>query len=270
MGEKNIAKIKANRLGRGNVPRLHRRVSLGFLAILVIMLATGYVLYSGIISSSMAPFFFVLSGWMASLCLHEFGHALAAYHGGDHKVAETGYLTLDPLTYTHPVYSLLMPALFVIMGFVALPGGAVYINYGRLHNRHWECAVSAAGPLATLLCLCVVSVPFALGWHSEGGEAAFWSSLALLAGFLGISLIWNLLPLPGLDGWGIIEPYLPVKFQAAGNRWRSIGPGLLFMAIVLFPGFSRFFWTSAFTLLNWFEVPSAYLFLGMRIFRFWN
>lgn len=99
---------------------------------------------------------------------------------------------------------------------------------------------------------------------------AFWSSLALLAGFLGISLVWNLLPLPGFDGWGIIEPYLPKDIQMMGDRWRNIGPGLLFMAIALLPGFARFFWNIAFKLLAWFDVSSTYLALGMQIFRFWN
>lgn len=270
MGEKNIAKFKANKPGGGNIPRVRRRVSLGFVALLVIMLATGYILYSGIIASAMAPFFFVLSGWLVSLCLHEYGHAFAAYHGGDRQVAQTGYLTLDPLAYTHPVYSLVMPALFVIMGFVALPGGAVYIQTSRLNGRHWKCAVSAAGPFATLLCLCLLSVPFALDWPSQGGGMEFWASLALLAGFLGISLVWNLLPLPGLDGWGILASYLPKNIQIMGGRWRNLGPGMLLMAIVLLPGFARFFWNIAFALLSWFDLPSGYLALGMQIFRFWN
>src|SRR5687768_15540217 len=47
-------------------------------------------------------FAIVLFGWIFSLCLHEFSHALVAYYGGDYTVREKGYLTFNPLKYTHP------------------------------------------------------------------------------------------------------------------------------------------------------------------------
>lgn len=52
---------------------------------------------------------FVFLGWILSLCLHEFGHAIAAYYGGDTSVKEKGYLTLNPLKYVDPVLTLIMP-----------------------------------------------------------------------------------------------------------------------------------------------------------------
>ena len=50
-------------------------------------------------------FVIVLIGWIFSLCLHEFSHTLVAYLGGDTTVKDKGYLTFNPLKYTHPVYS---------------------------------------------------------------------------------------------------------------------------------------------------------------------
>lgn len=64
----------------------------------------------------MECFIIVTVLWIFSVCVHEFGHAWAAYCGGDHTVREKGYLTLNPLNYTHPVYSIVLPALFMIMG----------------------------------------------------------------------------------------------------------------------------------------------------------
>src|SRR3972149_188316 len=96
-------------------------------------------------------FLVVLIGWIFSLCLHEFAHALVAYYGGDYTVKDKGYLTFNPLKYTHPVYSLLIPMLFLLMGGIGLPGGAVYIETWRLRSRRWESAVSLAGPSAHLL-----------------------------------------------------------------------------------------------------------------------
>src|SRR5689334_2297001 len=101
---------------------------------------------------------FICFGWMLSLCLHEFGHAIVAYWGGDTSVKDKGYLTLNPLKYTDPNLSLLMPMLFLLIGGIALPGGAVYINHNRLRNRFWQSAVSAAGPIADIILACLLSL----------------------------------------------------------------------------------------------------------------
>jgi Zn-dependent protease len=64
----------------------------------------------------MITFLVVLVGWIFSLCLHEFSHALVAYYGGDTSVRDKGYLTFNPLKYTHPLYSIVLPLLFLVMG----------------------------------------------------------------------------------------------------------------------------------------------------------
>ena len=88
-------------------------------------------------------FLIVLVGWIFSLCLHEFSHALIAYFGGDTSVREKGYLTFNPLKYTHPVYSIVLPLLFLVLGGIGLPGGAVYIETWRLRSRRWISATTS-------------------------------------------------------------------------------------------------------------------------------
>jgi Zn-dependent protease len=112
----------------------------------------------------MITFLIILLGWVFSLCLHEFAHAFVAYQGGDYTVRDKGYLTFNPLKYTHPVYSLVLPLLILMMGGIGLPGGAVYIERGRLRTKGWMTAVSLAGPaanalLAVVLGLVLRSVP---------------------------------------------------------------------------------------------------------------
>ena len=107
-------------------------------------------------------FFVVLIGWIFSLCLHEFSHALVAYLGGDTTVKDKGYLTFNPLKYTHPVYSLLLPLLFLVMGGIGLPGGAVYIETWRLRSRNWMSVVSLAGPTANLILAIILGTRAAL------------------------------------------------------------------------------------------------------------
>ena len=69
-------------------------------------------------------------GWLVSLCLHEFGHAYTAWKYGDRDVEVRGYLTLNPLKYTNPLLSLGLPVLFIALGGIGLPGGAVYVRTG--------------------------------------------------------------------------------------------------------------------------------------------
>src|SRR5438477_11617804 len=101
--------------------------------------------------------------WVMSVCIHEFGHAWVAYKGGDYTVRDQGYLTLNPVHYTHPVYSLLMPVIFMMMGGIGLPGGAVYIERHLLRSKAWDTWVSLAGPAMNILFIIVLSICFKTG-----------------------------------------------------------------------------------------------------------
>src|SRR5438067_10238941 len=92
----------------------------------------------------------VLIGWILSVVLHEFAHGLVAYVGGDYTIKERGGLTLNPLQYVDPLMSIVLPAIFLLMGGIPLPGGATYIRRDLLRNKLWNSLVSAAGPAMNL------------------------------------------------------------------------------------------------------------------------
>src|SRR5262245_13560596 len=108
----------------------------------------------------MACFFIVVILWVFSVCLHEFGHALVALKGGDYTVRDKGYLTLNPLRYTHPVYSILMPLVFLAIGGIGLPGGAVFIERDLLRSRQWETLMSLGGVAMNILLIAVIALLF--------------------------------------------------------------------------------------------------------------
>ena len=157
----------------------------------------------------MEVFLLVTAAWIFSVCLHEFGHALVAYYGGDHTVKEKGYLTLNPIHYSHPVYSLVMPLVFLFLGGMGLPGGAVYINEHLLRSRGWRTAVSLAGPLMNALLVLLLCVPFWLGVIDQrfGPALAFLIQLELSA------ILFNLVPVPPLDGFQALAPWMPKEFS---------------------------------------------------------
>ena len=70
-----------------------------------------------------------------SLCLHEYAHALVAYRAGDRGVADRGYLTLNPLKYTHPLLSIVLPVVVVMLGGIGLPGGAVWVDHAHIAQQ---------------------------------------------------------------------------------------------------------------------------------------
>jgi Zn-dependent protease len=211
-------------------------------------------------------FLVVLLGWVFSLCLHEFSHAAVAYAGGDTTVREKGYLTFNPLKYTHPIYSIVVPLIFLALGGIGLPGGAVYIETWRLRSRWWKSAVSLAGPLSNLVLAIVLGVILAVSPVSREG---LWPGLAFLA-FLQVSaLVLNLIPLPPFDGFGVVEPFLPEGIQKAVAQVSGLIPWAVFFLLWYVPEVYNAFWTAVVGLTHLLNVPLDLVQLGLRDFRFW-
>src|SRR4051812_20513531 len=101
----------------------------------------------------------IIIGWIMSVVLHEWAHGFVAYLGGDYTIRERGGLSLNPLQYIHPVNSILLPILFLMMGGIPLPGGATYVRRELLRNRAWGMAVSFAGPAMNVLLFLLLSLP---------------------------------------------------------------------------------------------------------------
>ncbi len=208
----------------------------------------------------------VLIGWIFSLCLHEFSHALVAYYGGDTTVREKGYLTFNPLKYTHPVYSIVLPLLFLVMGGIGLPGGAVYIEKWRLRSPGWVTAVSLAGPSANLL----LAIVLGLVLHfAPAGQSGIWPGVAFLA-FLQVSaVVLNLIPLPPFDGFGAIEPYLPSGIRMNVAQVAGMLPLVLFFVLWYVPVVNNAFWQLVSFVSGSLGVPFDLVAIGYRGFQFW-
>ncbi|MDX6743719.1 site-2 protease family protein [Actinocorallia sp. A-T 12471] len=216
--------------------------------------------------AGLAVFGFVLGAWVVSLCLHEFGHAALAHRFGDRSVAARGYLTLDPLKYTDMTLSIVLPVLFLMLGGIGLPGGAVWIDRGAIQGRLRHSMVSFAGPLTNIVfaLLCGAAI------HQWAGpdHAVFWVALAFL-GFLQITAaVLNLLPVPGLDGFGIWEPYLPRAFVnkvAPYGMWVFIG----LIALLWIPPLNRAFFSVIYAITGLFGIPRDFAQVGHSVFMFW-
>jgi Zn-dependent protease len=212
-------------------------------------------------------FLVVLLGWIFSLCLHEFSHALVAYLGGDYTVRDKGYLTFNPLKYTHPVYSLLLPLLFLVMGGIGLPGGAVYIETWRLRSKRWVTAVSLAGPTSNLLLALILALVLRFAPVTPSGA---WPGLAFLALLQVTAVVLNLIPVPPFDGYGALEPHLSEVIRMQIAPVRGAMTWIVFLVLWYVPIVSDLFWGIVFFLASLLGVPMQLAVLGYEGFVFWQ
>ncbi|MFJ3877976.1 site-2 protease family protein [Streptomyces sp. NPDC090077] len=249
--------------------RGERQISSVFLGIVAVMAVTGWAVWTDYAASpGLAVFLFVTSAWVVSLCLHEYAHARTALHGGDITVGAKGYLTLNPLKYTHPLLSIVLPVVFVILGGLGLPGGAVYIEHDRIRGRWKHSLVSAAGPLTNVAFAVVCTAPFWLD-ALDGVPLPFRFALAFLALLQVSAAILNFLPVPGLDGYGVIEPWLPHRVR------RELAPLAPFALIGVFallwiPEVNAVFFDAVSGILRGLGVSDLDTYCGRDLYRFWQ
>ena len=236
-----------------------------FLLIVAVFVGAGAELALGR-GGNIGTFVFVFVGWLISLCLHEWAHALSAHAGGNRGVAERGYLTLNPLKYANPFLSLAVPLLFLAAGGIGFPGGAVYVNKEALRNKWWRAGVSAAGPAMNLVLLfmCALALRFAPMNETLAGAVAF---LALLQA---TAFVLNILPVPGLDGFGILESFFPAHERAMIAPIANIAAIIFFALLLMAPVLFMPVFNVAQIMCNWSGVSDMDMQTGITAFRFWD
>ena len=240
------------------------------LAILALWLLLGAALWLTDRPPHLLTFAFVMVGWMLSVMAHEFGHALVGYLAGDHTVKAKGYLDLDPRRYADPVISLGIPLVALALGGVGFPGGAVYLRNDLMRSRLWRTAASLAGPAVTA----AIFVGLAVGlnaWTKAGGASGdLYPALSVLVFLQAMALILNLLPIPGLDGFNAVRPFLPTSW-ASGIR-KAEGVSLLILLALVFAvrGAGAALFRAAARLSLAAGLDPAALNYGWNAFHFWR
>ena len=251
-----------------------------FVGIVAVFVVSGVRTWMRFGNVGVDVFLFVISGWLISLCLHEYAHAVTGYFSGDRSVADRGYLRLNPLKYTHPLLSIVLPVIVVILGGIGLPGGAVWVDHQHIRSKVKDSLISAAGPLTNVVLALVAAVPFLLGLSPtivESGDRAFvftehgefWQALALIA-FLQITAsLLNLLPVPGLDGGSIVRPWMSPAYQRAWDLFAPYGFILLFVALWQ-TELGEWFYRFVFFFCRLLQIDPRLVSDGFELMRFWS
>ena len=256
---------------RRPLPSLHGvlRVSPVFAIPVGAMIAGGVGLWSGVAPALTLPLslLLVVGGWVTSLCIHEFGHAFIAFLGGDRSVAAAGYLSLNPLKYSHPLLSIALPIVFLLIGGIGLPGGAVYLDERAIRSDRWRTFASAGGPLGNLLFALGFGWPFLFFRGAPpGGDERFWAALAFLVFLQITALVLNLIPIPPFDGFGMIAPWLSIELRILANRLGMLPLLLLFFLLWQGGPVSAAFWNFTFGITNLLNIPEYLVLLGQHQF----
>ena len=227
-------------------------------------LATAPAMLTGVLT-----FVFVMLGWVVALAVHEFSHAWVAWKAGDHTVEARGYLTFDPAHYADLGTSVILPVIVLAIGGIALPGGAVYLRPDLMRSPLWRSASSLAGPAGTFLVLMALGGAL-IAAESVGLGGPLLPAIALLALFQAMALVFNLLPVPGLDGYGVIRPFLPAGLQQRLARIERVGILLLVAAVFFIPAVSDVLWAVALSITDGLGINIDKVREGYIAFHFWE
>ncbi len=204
-----------------------------------------------------------------SITLHEAGHAWAAHKLGDNTAYLQGRVTLNPVVHIDPIGTLLMPLLL----YVATNGNFLFgyakpvpVRFGALRNPKRDMVwVALAGPMANFVQAVLWAIVVVL-LAVAGVEEPFWVKVAQ-AGVLSnvVMMVFNLFPLPPLDGGRILTGLLPTHLAIPFSRVEPWG-FFIVMALVI-AGVVNKLWmhplmNASFDLLNLIVTPLRWLFAG--------
>jgi Zn-dependent protease len=185
---------------------------------------------------------------IASIALHEFGHALVATLVGDDTPKRQGRLTLNPIAHADPIGTLMLPLLGSLFAGGASFGWGKPVQWQpRNATRRWsmrtsEALVAAAGPGMNLLLGTIVAIVHTallaggvLALDHPVNRALFYATSLNY-----VLMLFNLIPAPPLDGGWIAGRFIPAKHQRTWEKVSVYGPFII-MAFVMISPLSKIF-----------------------------
>jgi Zn-dependent protease len=174
--------------------------------------------------------------------VHEFSHALAAYRLGDGTAKLFGRLTLNPIAHFDPVGGALLAITFIGS---AAAGGAFGFGWAKptpvnpmnlQFGRRGEAIVAAAGPISNLVLAAAAAIPLRYLYANPelAGQAILLVNILYFFVFINLVLmVFNLIPIPPLDGYNVVLPLLPPRQSFLVQRYAQYGYIALLLLLVL-------------------------------------
>ncbi len=186
---------------------------------------------------------YTASTWVIPLVIaitfHEASHGYVARLFGDDTAWRLGRVTFNPLKHIDPFGTVLLPAMLLILRSPFLFGYAkpVPVNFGALHNpRRDSVFVAAAGPATNLLLATGAALGFHLVAHFPGAASEWIAENLKNALIINVLLaVFNLIPIPPLDGGRIAVGLLPMALARPLSRIEPYGLAILIGVLFVLP-----------------------------------
>jgi Zn-dependent protease len=199
-----------------------------------------YAISTGAISRQAVIFFSVL---VPSIILHEVSHGAVALLFGDRTAQRAGRLTLNPLQHIDPFWTILLPAMMTIIGGRAFGmAKPVPVNPAEMRSpRNHSLLTSLAGPATNLLIAAIATVTYRTLWPQSLALRGYQTpsiaqDVVLMFGLANIILaVFNLIPIPPLDGSAVLERFLPRQWLVPYLRLRKYS-FFVFIGLFFFGG----------------------------------
>ncbi len=190
-------------------------------------------------------FVYLIVALVIGITVHEFSHAWAALLLGDHTAESQGRVSLNPVRHLDPFGTVMV----VLAGFGWGKPTPVNPSNLRIGPRAGFAIVAAAGPVSNILTAILFAVPLSLGFVNVAAGLPFGFQAVILLQYiivLNIVLaVFNLLPIPPMDGFNFLLGVLPSRAAASVARLAPYGPIVLLGLIALpifFPGVNPIGW----------------------------
>lgn len=174
---------------------------------------------------------------LGSVILHELSHGIVAYWLGDHTAKDAGRLTFNPIKHIDPYMSILVPVVLYILGAPVFGGAKpVPVDYRKLKWHEWGMAlVAAAGPFTNFL----LALAFFLIGHFSGliygASGELWQFIFTEIIYINLGfMIFNLIPIPPLDGSRVLYAISPDGFRAVLANIERYGIIIVYLLIFFF------------------------------------
>ncbi|WP_042272146.1 site-2 protease family protein [[Clostridium] dakarense] len=157
-----------------------------------------------------------------AITVHEFGHAYSAHLLGDDTAKMNGRMTLDPAKHLDPI-GIIMMLIFRIGWARPVPVNPNNFKNYKIGNVLVSLAGAFANILTAIVCMMLIKVV-----HMDAITSILWATIGFNISFAA----FNLLPIPPLDGWGVISSFIPYKYNEFVYKYESMSTFLFLLLII--------------------------------------
>ena len=174
-----------------------------------------------------------------AITFHEAAHGFVALHFGDTTARDAGRVTLNPLKHVDPVGTVLIPAVLILTnaGFLFGYAKPVPVKFGQLRNPRWDMIwVAIAGPAMNILLAIFSAILLRIALtQGQTVDSMFVQVLMASIQLNAILAVFNMLPLPPLDGSKVLAPFLPLALARPYLAFERFGMVLLVLLVFIAP-----------------------------------